>query len=281
MNKVQKIKRLQDFENMVARFQGRKPKTLTTTIKKDILEEQKSMGRKPYAFYDKENFTKIYVIEFTDNPMDAIKDVIHEGWHGYVDDFISRKGTLKTFFKIDKERLVIESQGLLKIYKEAVDTGKLALFDAFSMEERLNYKETTLYITKFLLDAAENKMDVLALLDVLHVAYYYPAENERRGKAFEKQHKITYDELAFNALNNQNDTELIDVSNSGNIIDGIDPELLSFFDKAFPIYQEYYSLINNPLIMGNAKEKMIDDKLNQFDLMVLEYTMNMLRQKKK
>lgn len=74
--------------------------------------------------------------------IDAIKNIIHEGFHAYVDDFVSgRVSTLKVYSELDAERFFIEEENLPAIHEAFEKTERMLLYDSMYVEEKTNYYE--------------------------------------------------------------------------------------------------------------------------------------------
>ena len=145
MSKSKKIQRLQDFENMMARYQGRKPRTVTTKIDPEFVSRIIGDYRDAVAFYDRSDGTKINILTLDVDALEAIRNTIHEGFHAYIADFLSGKSKiLKTYSKVDAEKFYQEEENLPSIHAEFCKTGRMPLYDSFYIEERINHKENSL-----------------------------------------------------------------------------------------------------------------------------------------
>ena len=65
MSRDKKMQRLQDLENMMARFQGRKPRIVSikmTDKVKEMLQIIEGQNRKPYAFYSRDDKNYLHIL---------------------------------------------------------------------------------------------------------------------------------------------------------------------------------------------------------------------------
>lgn len=280
MSKSKKVQRLQDLENMMARFQGRKPRTITTKIQDDFVAKQIGDERDAIAFYNRGDKGKLYFIGLDMNADEAVKNLIHEGFHAYIDDFLSgRVTTLKLYSKLDIERFYIEEENLPAIHDAFKKSGMMPLYDSFYIEERLNHCENSLNMVKMIIDAIDSPMDAIKLQKFLIFALSFANENEKRGTKLERKYGVTYDSIVTNALNE--DCEKEPVVKMGKIVDEMDPELLKFFTDASKLYCEYMSYVENPLMSNLAKADGMQKAGDKLLLLYRDYVMKILREKKK
>jgi len=265
MSYAQKIQKAQELENMMAKLQGRKARNVTTKIEgelADAVDELKRNGRVPCAFYTRSIPRKLFLVEITNNPFDLIKDVIHEGWHAYVDDFISgRVKVLKTFAPIDKERFMFEEKNMEAIYNACLEKGMMQLYDSSFIEERTNYLEDALYMLKYIIDSADNMMDAMRLRAEIIFPISYYIENEKRRLLYEHEKNIKYDDIVAHCTTESN-AERVDMSKVGRFVDGIDAEILEFFHQICDCYPKASNISN--LISNNQLEKITDEIFNVY-----------------
>lgn len=289
LSNLQKIQRLQDLENMISRFQGRKPRTVTTKVDKELLDVIGN-GRKPEACYNR-NGGKIYFFDLNMSGIDAIKNVIHEGFHAYVDDFISGAvPTLKTYSVVDRQKFLKEEQHL-----DAIRTrfalgdeenppergGYMPLFDSFYVEENLNYQEDSIYIAKNIIDLIESVPDAIKLQQAFIFSLAFDVDNNLRGKDYERAYKVKYDNIVQEAIEGGYGDEEHDVSKCGKIIDNIEPEFLNFYKKMSACYREFVLAEKSPIMTKPMKEQKISQILNTMLFGYRDYVMAMLKAKKK
>lgn len=289
MSNNKKIQRLQDLENMIARFQGRPPKTVTTKVEPELLEAI-GQGREPEACYNRRG-GKIYFFDLKMSAIDAIKNIIHEGFHAYVDDFIQGKApVLKTYSKVDQERFFIEEEHLDAIrtrFSEGDSAhqkeqgGFFPLFDSLYIEELLNYQEDSMYIVKNILDSIESVPDAIRLQQDYIFAYGFDVDNELRAQKYERLYGKSYEMLVVEALNSEEDFEKVDMSKCGKISDDIDPEFLSFYQKGRALYKQFVLAQKSPILFGQAKEEQMSQAINKMMMHYRDYVMAMLKKKKK
>ncbi|MBR7172169.1 MAG: hypothetical protein IKD36_00005, partial [Clostridia bacterium] len=255
MSQSKKMQRLQDLENMIARFQGRKPRTIAIKYSSKFVADNIGSFRDPEAFYLRSDSGKLYFFKFNLSAIDAIKNIIHEGFHAYVDDFVSgRVSTLKLYSKIDKERFFIEEENLPAIHEAFEEGEKMLIYDSMYIEEKTNYYENSLYITKMIIDAIENPFDAVRLEKDFIQGLSYGMDNERRGHKFERKYGVTYEDVVVQALN-RDDIEKEQVVKTGKILDQIEPEYLEFFNRISKVYKEFVSVSDNPLMNPGAKKQ--------------------------
>ena len=286
MSKHTKIQRLQSVENMMARYQGRKPRIISTdynafTIKNIGLI--KVEGRDPSACYSRHEKDKIYILDLKQDVYEIIKDVIHEGFHAYVDDFIEgRVPSLRLYSKLDKERFLFEEENLPTIAEACLNADAMQLFDSYYAEERLNYQEGSLYMIKLILDSIDSVKDAIELQKAFTFCLTFYSDNERRGKNEERRLGIKYDDLVLQALQAAGENpEKCDVSKAGKIYDEIDPELLKFFNELSQAYQKLVSVRTNILMTPQAKEDETERLSQMFNEVYSSHIKSMLKAKKK
>ena len=262
MSTTEKMRRLQDLENMIARMQGRPARIVTNKKDKDILDEIGN-GRDPEACYSRDG-KKIYFFDLKISGIGAIKNLIHEGFHAYVNDFINGKvKVLKTYSKVDKDRFFKEEKNLPAIVNvfrrgggqfSAQNGGFAPLFDSFYIEEELNYTEDSMYIAKLIHDSIENIHDAIILQDAFIDAFGFDVHNELRGKDYERKFGFTYQDLVTFALDSVDEYETIDLSKCGTINDQLDPEFLRLYERIKPKYRNMAMLRRNPLFSDEMKD---------------------------
>lgn len=281
MSKAKRVQRLQDLENMIARFQGRKPRTITTKYDPKFVKEHVSKDRNPEAFYSRNDRNRLYLLTLNMPAIDAIKNILHEGFHAYVDDFVSgRVSVLKLYSKLDSERFFIEEENLPAIYDEFEKNGRMLLFDSFYIEERSNYIENSIYMTKMIIDAIDNPVDAMSLQKHFIFALAFGVDNERRGHKLERKFGTTYESMVVNALNRE-DCEKEKIVKTGKIVNGIDSGYLEFFNKASLLYKEFVSVSDSPLMNLEAKRKAEQEVVDKISVLYSDYVLKVLKEKKK
>ena len=277
-----KLQRLQDFENMVARFQGRKPRIVTNKPNTKVVS-QITKDRTPEAYFCRDNSNKICILDLKIPAIDALKNVIHEGFHAYIYDFITGKiSSIKLYSKVDNERFFIEEENLPAISKEFEERKMMPLFDSFYIEEKLNYEEDSLYLVKFIMDSINSVPDAIQLQTAFMFSLAYSADNLLRGRDLEREFGVTYDSVVMEALNKDFD-EKITIDSPGKIKSEIEPEFLKFFISVRDKYKEVSSLIHKPPILMNeeAVKNSIIQKKDEVLQSYKEYVVAMLKAKKK
>ena len=275
MSLGEKIKKSQEIENMVAKFQGRKARNITTKIPTEILE-QISEGREPCACYVRAFPRNLFIMKISDSPYDLIKDIIHEGWHAYIDDYIKGKVSLKTFSPFDKAKFVYEEKNMPAIYTEFEKQGIMPLYDSFFIEERLNYQEDTLYMIKYIIGSIENAFDAMRLKESIVSAMAYYVENERRGRKYERTYGAKYEDLIEIAIQNSSEDQ-IDLSKAGRVVDQINPDLLKFFNKFYKLMNDYFDEQESSVFVN----KNDNTKLEEISEALLSFISEILSQKVK
>ncbi len=277
----QKIQRLQDFEHMISRIQGRKPRKIQT---EDKMGEFKNMDseREASAYYSRNDINNIYFFKLGSDPaIESLKLLVHEGFHAYIDDFVNgRVPTLRLYSKLDKERFMIEEENLPAIAKKFKDKHMLPLFDSFHIEETLNYLEDSIYISKFIVDAIESPYEAKTLLPTFVLSLGLHVDNIDRGKNLELKYKTTYEDVVIEALNEPFDDK-VDISKMGKIQDEINPEYLEFYNNISKQQSKIISLIDNKFMMPNAKEKLIQEMADELQNIFMRYIVENLKAKKK
>ena len=277
MSQIKRLQRYQDLENMMASFQGRKPRTVTLKPNREVLQEIKKMGRSPVAYYSRNDRTKIYILKI-DSAIDVVKDIIHEGWHAYIDDFIRGVVSLKTYAPIDRNKFILEEEYIESIYKEFTSRDLMPLCDAFHYEERINYLENSIYLTKYIIDSIQNPTDALILEVPFFQSLYYYVANEKRGRSIEHSNRVNYDKIVADAIA-QKPAKTTDLSKLGKIHDMIDEDFLKFFIKVVTNYQEFYECEMASIMNPEVKNQIMSKKLANISQLYNDYAKNKIKSK--
>lgn len=286
MSRNKKIQRLQDLENMIARNQGRKPRTIVTKLTVSTISEA-GLGlevgdRSPSACYSRHDKSKIYLLDLKQDVFEVIKDIIHEGFHAYVDDYLEGKVTLKLYSEVDKERFLFEEEHLPVIAEAFSKANAMQLYDSYYAEERLNYSEDTLYMLKLIFDSIENVNDAIKLQEAFVKSFAFYCDNEMRGRSEERRLGFKFDDMVLKALQEAGeDAEKCDISKAGKIIEKIEPGIFEIFKKIVPLYQRFASVETNVLMTESAKNIERENISNNILLEYSAYVKAMLKQKKK
>lgn len=283
MSRDKKIQRLQDIENMMARFQGRKPRIVSikkTDKVKEIVEMIEGQNRMPCAYYSRSDKNYIHILSLNCEALDVIKDVIHEGWHAFIDDFINKKLTLKLFSKIDKEDFIKQQKYLPAIYDKCNNANAMPVYDSCYAEEKINYQENTIILIKLILDSIENINDAFELQESLLCSMLYVVVNEKRTGTLQRKFGVNYEDLK-NQVFNDEESETVNLSNMGTIRDEIDPELLKFYQKLYVHMKQFSQVDDNKMFSDEMKKQIqgefVDRMLDEYK----SYVMFMLKSKKK
>lgn len=294
VSQSKKLGMLQDFENTNAKKQARKPRIITTIVPQDIKDSLKNQNAEASgACYDRRTKKKIYILDDLEkkiNPMDYdplnsgpiyfLNLVEHEGWHAYVDDYVNKTITLKTCSKIDKDRFFDEQKYFNVIRDYCNKKGFLYICNNCHSEERVNYHENTLNLTKYIIDAIENTDDMQILEDdFIHALYFY-AINERMIKDMEKSIKCTYDEVYANATAEVEDqTRIIDMQKAGKIIDNIDEEHLNFINAAVEKVNECINVQFNRFLSQENQIILYNEKIDNLREFYRKHIIEQLQKK--
>lgn len=275
-----KLQRVQDLENMVARIYNRTPRRVKFGNSPEL---DKAVGeyRSPGAYYSRNDPNNIHILDIDLDPIEIIKLVVHEGYHALIHDFLSKKATLKTFSEVDREKFLMEEENLIAIAKYFDDRMQMPLFDSFFAEERLNHLENSIFISKQIIDSIENPFEAEMMSLYFILSLNIAASNEYRGKQFEMEYGIKYDNAVVNALNENPDEVKHDYSKCGKIRSNIDPEYLKFYKKVYSIYNDYYITRENSLINENDKNKILSNSVDLIIREYFEYIIKLLKSKKK
>lgn len=281
MSAKKKLQRMQDFENMIARFQERKPRKISIKPKKEILDII-SKDRLPEACYARNDSEYLYVFDLSMSAIDVLKNIIHEGFHAYVHDFVTGKAkTLKTYSEVYPEIFYIQEENLPAIHDEFVKRNMMPLFDSFFIEEKINYNENSIYLVKHIMDSIESVQDAIKLQQDFVFSLAFSSDNMIRGRDLEKKYKTTFDEVVVDALNSSNDEK--DRVKKGRIISDIDPELRAFVMKACEKYTAFSCILKQKsMLMSEKGRKEASDKiLDEITKMYRDYVMSKIMAKKK
>lgn len=281
MTPAQKIERLQALENMIARFQNRKPRRIITQQNTKFVRKHIGEYRDPSAYYIREEKENLYMQNLDVVFIEAIKNIIHEGFHAYIHDFIDGSvNNLKLYSQMNLEKFYIEEEHLPAIRSEFESKKIMPLFDSFYIEERVNYQEDTFYILKMILDAIETPVDAMRLSNTVILALEIAYENEKRGKTYESRYGVTYDDVVIDALNKDN-AEIYEINKNGKITQLNEPELMKFYELAMRYYSDYSNANNNlllsPEMVKTIKHKAVQNIIFTFN----DYVTKMLIDKKK
>ena len=281
MTNEQKAARLQDLENMVARFQERSPRKVITKVNKKFVTEHIGNYRLPSAYYMREDRDHIYMLDLSCDAIEAIKNIIHEGIHAYFHDFIQGKiQTLKLYTQMNLEKFYIEEENLPVIREEFEKRHMMPLFDSFYVEERVNYQEDTMYMVKMMIDLIENPMDAMRLSESIILSLDFASENEKRGKTYESRYGLTYDDIVIAALNKDFD-EKYEIVKTGQIHQIEAPDLSRFVKRAIRFYGDYTSARSNLLMTEEMKSRAEQESIGNIIETYKVFAMRMLREKKK
>ncbi len=280
MSVSEKQERLQALENMVARFQNRSPRKIV--IKKNgVFSSKNSSYRDAAAYYSRAEKENIYVGNLNVNAVEAIKNIVHEGFHAYIDDFISGEvESLKLYSQMNLEKFYIEEENLPAIMNEFIKRRMMPLFDSFYVEERVNYQENTIYMLKMILDSIESPYDAMRYSNTLLSVLDYAYDNEKRGKTYESRYGTTYDNVVIQALNKEFD-EKCEISQNGRIVQVDDAEFIKFVNRAMRFYGEYSSAENSLFMTAEMSKKVQQNAAENILLTFNDYVRKMLRDKKK
>jgi hypothetical protein len=281
MSDEQKTSRLQALENMVARFQERRPRKIVTKINQQFITEHIGSYRLPSAYYSRQDSDYIYIIDLNCHQTEAVKNIIHEGIHAYFHDFV--KGDIKTiklYTPMNLEKFYIEEENLPAIREEFEQRHMMPLFDSFYLEERVNYQEDTMYMIKMILDLIENPADAMRLTESFVLSLDYAAENEKRGRTYESRYKMTYDDIVIAALNKDFD-EKCEIVKTGSVHQIEMPELEKLFKKVIRFYGDYKNAADSLLMSDIMKEKVQRQAIDYVIEAYRIYVLRMLKEKKK
>jgi hypothetical protein len=213
--------------------------------------------------------------------LEAIRNTIHEGFHAYIADFLAGKSKiLKTYSKVDAEKFYKEEENLPSIHAEFYKTGRMPLYDSFYIEERINHKENSLTLLKMIFDSIDSVRDAVQLQSTFVCSLVHYAENERRGRKFERQYGVKYDDVVASAISKDN-YEKEPIDKTGKFVCDGDERFLKFFDEATKLYIEYAQINESPLMSPSVKEDAIAKCVGSLSLLYKEYVMQMLKEKKK
>ena len=281
MTTSQKVERLQALENMIARFQNWKARRIITKKNNQFVKKHIGEYRDPSAYYIREDKDYIYIHNIDVMKIEAIKNIIHEGFHAYIHDFVSGAVSgLKLYSQMNLEKFYIEEEQLPAIRNEFESRRMMPLFDSYYIEERVNYQEDTIYMIKMILDAIETPYDAECLSNTLILALDYAYENEKRGKTYESRYGVSYDDVVIDALN-KGCEETYQVNKNGKIIQMHEPELMRFVERALRYYGEYSNADSSLLVSPEMAKEIKRKATENIKITFREYVMKMLREKKK
>lgn len=270
----QKVQKLQLFENQISKFQGRKPRKIQTEDKLGLFNDI-NKNRNASNFYCRNDIKNIYMLNLERlTAMEALEFLFHEGFHAYVDDFINgRVKTLRLYSELDKERFNIEEENILSISAKFKEKNMISLFDRFFIEEKTNYLEDSIYISKLLLDSIENFDDANTLFSYFILAMGIYIDNIEMGKSLETKYNTTYEDVVIEALNNPSE-EKIALNKKGRIVNNIDPDFYKFFKDITDHQMEYVSVLNNMFIKTDKKEEKSKSMIDELQKKYIFYILN-------
>lgn len=278
LSDVQKIKKLQELENSLAKFQGRHARTIVLS---DSNFSDINQNYYASAYYDRETGENIYVLNLEEVAINNALNIIHEGFHAYIDDFLSGKvKNLTLLSKVNLERFFMEEENLPQIYNEFYDGQMSPLFDRFFIEERLNFTESSLYFLKYLLDSVENKKDIEELNNFMLFAVDYSGMNEIDGKTYESRYGLTYDDVVINALNKEN-IKQIKIDKTGKCNQAYDVGLLKLYETLIKYHKNVVNSLDSLFISDDEKEKIANANILKMTENYQNYALNMLKEKVK
>lgn len=284
MSVKKKLQRMQDFENMVARLQGRNPRRVSNRPSQELMSEV-SEDRLPEALYCRSNKEYLYIFNLSIPGIDILKNIIHEGFHSFIHDFLEgRVKNLRLYSQMDPEMFYIQEENLPAIQEEFSQRGMMPLFDSFYIEEKVNYSEDSIILVKLIMDSIDSVQDALKFQQAFIMSLAFHADNIIRGKDYERQYKATFDSVVTDALNKEYE-EKVDVSRSraGKITTQIEPELYEFVMKACDKYREFSNMAHGRAILmtKDAVQNAIVQKQAEMLEMYSNYVKAMLKSKKK
>lgn len=278
MSDVQKIKKLQELENNLAKFQGRCARTIVLS---DVNFSDTNQNYYASAYYDRETGENIYVLNLEEVAINNALNIIHEGIHAYIDDYLSGKvKNLKLLSKVNLEKFFMEEENLPQIYNEFYDGQMMPLFDRFFIEERLNFTESSLYFLKYLLDSIENKKDIEELNNFMLFAVDYSGMNEIDGKTYESRYGLTYDDVVINALNKENINQ-IKIDKTGKCSQAYDAGLLKLYETLIKYHKNVVNSLDSLFISDDEKEKIANENISKMTENYQNYALNKLKEKVK
>ncbi len=201
----EKVRQLQEFENMTAEFQKREPRTVVfcpdCTKHNTINAEFK---------FDEPD--KIYLYNIQKEPISILNSIVHEGYHCLFYDFFSvpSKDTKKTEYRIigsyDIKQLQTEKKNINLLYNMAVFLDKktnndkyLTAFNLCYYEEETIRTESCLYLLHNILYEMSHNEN--ANLNILIVAYFNLIKNYCLYEMYDNMHKDYYTKLKHNIEN--------------------------------------------------------------------------------
>lgn len=105
LNVGERIRILQNYENFNSSIEGRNPREVVyrkTDEKSNLYDAQAA-----YLYSEPD---KIVLYSMSDDPVEMMSHIKHEGFHASVDDFVTGKTDLKLLAKIDKKRFLEEKE---------------------------------------------------------------------------------------------------------------------------------------------------------------------------
>ena len=281
MSKSYKLTRLQDLENMVARDQGRKPRKVVLNPDMNIVKRYIGTSKCPAAFYSRYDKEHLYIIDDDCEPVEIVKNIIHEGDHAYFHDFVSGEvNAIKMFEKIDLEMFYIEEENLPAINREFEIRGLMDLFDSAYVEERVIHQDCAMRLLRMMFDLVESEIDAgLLYHNVLH-ALGYAYSNQAKIKDEERVNNVTYENVVIDALNKECD-EKCKICKTGHVQQIKDEAFMRFYRKAMQSLKNLDNIRTSMLMDDLTKKRMEKQEGNNAMQAYMNYVIRLLREKKK
>ncbi|MBQ8451519.1 MAG: hypothetical protein IJ538_01925 [Clostridia bacterium] len=240
-SETRRIGLLQEVENYFAREEGRKSRRVVYAPHYANLNIQYA---KASAFYNREEPETIYIIRFFENPMDAIIQIHHEGYHANIHDYVLGESNLEVYNDLNKSNFVKEQENFDIVISELVNMfGNDAFkFKAYSsIEEESNGYENAIVGLKIVLDLIENEDDLFKLLP--YAATALEGLLRRLGEAGKVERVVNLNyEAMLNLIDIQvpNNVKTKIKQSDKKIITKKDELLLHIFNKLLSSYKKCY-----------------------------------------
>lgn len=267
LNEKEKIKYLQAFESLNAKFENRTEREIVLVdagnVDGNSIEGEYSF-KTPSIIKLDSKFSKTSAI----NNMSTI---FHEGFHALVDDFFNRNTDLKALAQVDNEKLKDEYALKHIIYNRAKHEGVLTLFSLKYYEEKLVREETCLYLIYNLMQTCESLEDCQMLFGI----YYYNIMGQLyNAKNFEQQLDAKYSPRTYDNILRLVKTfdvnlfkeHVLDSDTKNKIVSAINPNLLKHLDENYNLFIQSQQNASNQIVANRLISRMIDNVHRDFSI---------------
>ena len=255
MDRDAQRKHLQLFEYYCARHFNRPARDV-------VYEELIDPNTKKSGFYDL--FSPAHInIFYTNNPLEALTTVFHEGYHAYIDDFISdRINKLRAISKVDRTKLYFERIHNIEIAKKTI--GKYSEYIRLDKyEESLTRTETDLNLLTAIMVACETEEDIKEQFKyyktLLNNAFLIKRYIEKSEASSPKNYKMIIKQLCDKYQYQQQSLEDYIASHHNAIVDEENTKLADMYSKGKEQFEQIVDCTSKKIDCSNTQKVLMND----------------------